>query len=175
MRDQELTSRQNKSDAPHPADASRSGRARRAAAAVALVVALGIAATAQASGTSTSKDGPLTATFSAATHSPNCKQKWPVTVTARLHGAYTHAVAIYQFLFQGQVESTQYPFSSTSRNRADKPYHFYGKFTDTSFGPFGALSVGVPLTIRAVVTVGRYTAYPSYTVKVVKVSGCPPK
>jgi len=134
-----------------------------------------VAAGAASASTSSYRDGPLTATFSAGTHHPNCKQGWPVTVTARYHGKLAHATAFYQFLSGGQLVDTQYPFSGTSRNRHDHLWAFYGSFTDNGFGPFGALAVGQPLTVRAVVQVSRYTAYPSYSVDVVNASGCPAK
>jgi hypothetical protein len=149
----------------------------RVRAGIALVVtALSLAAVGVASAsTSSYSDGPLTATFTAGTHYPNCKQKWPVTVSVRYHGKPAHATAFYQFLLDGQVVGTQYPFSATPRNRYDRIWHFYGSFTDDTFGPFGALAVGHPLTVRAVVRVSRYTAYPSYRVHVVTASGCPAK
>jgi len=150
-------------------------RVRKTAVPLALTAAaLAFAGVASAS-TSSYSDGPLTATFSAGTHHPNCKQKWPVTVTARYHGAAAHATAFYQFLSGGQLVSTQYPFGGTSRNPHYRLWHFYSGFTDTAFGPFGALSVGHPLSVRAVVQVGRYTAYPSYSVTVVNARGCPPR
>ncbi|MGH2871222.1 MAG: hypothetical protein ACRDL5_02035 [Solirubrobacteraceae bacterium] len=134
----------------------------------AALLAAGVASAA----TGSYNDGPLKATFSASTTRPNCKQMWPVTVTARLHGRYTHAVARYQFLSNGSVVDHINPFADTSRNRADRPWHFYGRFTDNTFGPFGALAVGHRLNVRAVVTAGRYTAYPSLWVTVVKTRGC---
>jgi hypothetical protein len=149
-------------------------RARQAiplALTAAALVAVGVASASTGSYT----DGPLTATFTAGTHDPNCKQKWPVTVGARYHGKPAHATAFYQFLSGGQLVGTQYPFSSTSRNPHNHIWHFYSSFTDTTFGPFGALAVGQPLTVRAVVKVSRYTAYPSYYVKVVNARGCPAK
>jgi len=136
-----------------------------------MATALAVAGTATAS-TTTARNGPLTATFTAGTHAPNCKQKWPVAVSARFHGKKAHATAFYQFLSGGAVVGTQYPYSATSRNRQDRIWHFYGGFIDRTFGPFGALAVGVPITVQAVVKVGRYTAYPSYSVKVVRVAGC---
>ncbi|MGO9961534.1 MAG: hypothetical protein ACLP50_37110 [Solirubrobacteraceae bacterium] len=141
---------------------------------VVTVAALAAGGVASAS-TSSYSDGPLTATFTAGTHRPNCKQGWPVTVTARYHGKLAHATALYQFLSGGQLVDTQYPFGGTSRNAHDHLWAFYGSFTDNTFGPFGALAVGHPLTVRAVVKVSRYTAYPSYSVDVVSVSGCPAK
>jgi hypothetical protein len=152
----------------------RQMRARKATALGLTAAALGGAAAASAS-TSSYRAGPLTATFSAGTHYPNCKQRWPVTVTARYYGKWAHATAFYQFLSAGQLVSTQYPFSGTSRNRRNQKWSFYGSFYDNTFGPFGALAVGHPLTVRAVVQVGRYSAYPSYSVRVVNASGCPAK
>jgi hypothetical protein len=131
-----------------------------------------ICVSAASASTSSYRDGPLTATFTAGTHHPNCKQFWPVTVTARYHGRPAHATAVYQFLDGGSVVGHVYPFSDTSRNRHNRLYHFYSRFTDRAFGPFGALAVGTRLTVRAVVKAGRYTAYPSYWVKVVHVRGC---
>lgn len=134
---------------------------------VAALVAVGTAS----AGTTTYRDGPLTATFSAGTHNPNCKQKWPVTVTARFHGRKAHATAFYQILAAGHV-FREYPFGATRRNPHKRLWHFYNRFTDNTFGPFGALAVGTPIRVRAVVKVGRYTAYPGYNVKVVRVRGC---
>jgi hypothetical protein len=117
--------------------------------------------------------GPLVATFSGPTHHPNCKQKWPVTVTAKLHGHRAHATAYYQFINDGSVLPYKFnPFSSTRKNPHNRLWHFYGRFYDWSFGPFGALAVGKNLKVRAVVKAGRYTAYPSYWVKVRHVRGC---
>jgi hypothetical protein len=131
-----------------------------------------VAVSAASASTSSYTDGPLTATFTAGTHDPNCKQKWPITVTARYHGKPVRATAFYQFLSGGGVVSRQYPFADTRLNPHNHIWKFYSRFTDNTFGPFGALAVGVPLTVRAVVQVGRYTAYPSYFVKVVSARGC---
>jgi hypothetical protein len=143
---------------------------------VLLTAAAGLAIAGAANAfTSRYSDGPLTATFSASTHHPSCKQMWPVTVTARAHGQRVHAVAIYQFLNGGQLVNTQYPFGGRSRNPHYKPYHFFGGFYDNTFGPFGALAVGHTLNVRAVVRWGKYTAYPGTWVQVRKVRGCPPE
>lgn len=146
-------------------------RARKAIPVGIAAVALAAAAAASAS---TSRNGPLTATFTAPTHHPTCKQKWPVTVTAHYNGKPAHATAYYQFFSGGDKVGTQYPFGGTSKNPHYHIWHFYGSFTDTTFGPFGALAAGHPLTVRAVVQDGRYTAYPSYSVDVVLVHGCKP-
>lgn len=140
--------------------------------AVAVVASALVAAGVASAATGTYRDGPLTATFSAPTTRPNCKQMWPVTVTARIRGRYTHAVARYQFLSGGYVVSHQNPFAHTNRNRADVPWHFFGRFYDNTFGPFGALAVGQHLNVRAVVVAGRYTAYPSLNITVVNARGC---
>jgi hypothetical protein len=142
---------------------------------VALTAFALVAVSVASASTSSYSDGPLTATFTAGTHHPNCKQRYPVTVTARYDGKPAHATAFYQFLSGGQLVGTQYPFSDTPRNRHNQIWHFYGSFTDDTFGPFGALAVDHPLTVRAVVKVSRYTAYPSYFIRVVNAHGCPAK
>jgi len=73
------------------------------------------------------------------------------------------------------VVSTQYPFAHTQRNPHNRIWHFNGRFTDNGFGPFGATAVGQPLAVRAVVKAGHHTAYPTFKVTVVSVSGCPKK
>jgi len=137
----------------------------------ALLIGAGVAA---ASVGGAYRDGPLRATFSAPTHYPNCKQRWPVTVTATWNGHPAHASAKYQFLYNGSLVSTQYPFGGTRRNPHYHWYVFRGRFYDNTFGPFGALSVGRKLVVRAVVSDGRYTAYPGTWVVVQKASHCPP-
>jgi hypothetical protein len=138
---------------------------------VVAVVAVGAVGVASAA-TGSYSDGPLTATFSASTTHPNCKQLWPVTVTARFHGHPAHATAKYQFLYNGQLVSTVYPFSHTRQNPRNRIWHFYGSFTDNAFGPFGALAVGQTLNVRAVVQDGTYTAYPGLYVTVRQARGC---
>jgi hypothetical protein len=147
---------------------------RRGAVLALLATAATLAAVAAASAsTTTYRSGPLTATFTAGTHHPTCKQIWPITVTARYNGKPVRATAFYQFLLNGTVVGHQNPFSATPRNPHNHIWHFYGSFTDNGFGPFGALSVGEPLTVRAVVRVSHYIAYPGYRVTVVKVGSCP--
>jgi hypothetical protein len=141
--------------------------------AIGVTAALLAAAGAATGSTSTYRSGPLTATFTAGTHRPNCKQRWPITVTARFHGKLAHGTAFYEFMLAGQVVSKQYPFANTPRNPQNRIWHFYGGFTDNGFGPFGALAVGQALTVRAVVQVSRYVAYPSYHVVVVTAPHCP--
>jgi hypothetical protein len=149
-------------------------RARKTIPVAITVAALAVAAGAGAAVTGSYRDGPLTATFSASTHHPNCKQKWPVTVTARYNGKPARATAFYQFLYDGQLVNTQYPYSDTSKNPHGHVWHFVGGFTDPTFGPFGSLAVGQHLTVRAVIKEGSYTAYPSLAVSVVTAPGCKP-
>ena len=119
--------------------------------------------------------GGLTATFSASTTRPNCKQKWPVTVTATYHGRKARGTAYYQFLFGGQLESTQYPYGGTSRNPHSHLWSFDGSFYDNTFGPFGANAVGYKIDVRAVVQVNGVRAYPGLIVTVQgPTRGCPP-
>ena len=132
------------------------------------VVVLGAVGVANAAAGSYS-DGPLTATFSASTLHPNCRL--PVA-TATYHGRSAHATAFYQFLYNGSLVSTQNPWAHTRRNPHNRPWHFYGSYTDNTFGPFGALAVGETLNVRAVVQVGRYTAYPGLYVTVRNARGC---
>jgi hypothetical protein len=135
------------------------------------VIVLGAVGVANAA-TGSYSDGPLTATFSASTRHPNCKQYWPVTVTAKYHGHPAHATAFYQFLYNGSLVSTQNPWAHTRRNPHNRPWRFYGSYTDNTFGPFGALAVGQTLDVRAVVQVGSYTAYPGLYVTTRNARGC---
>ena len=148
-------------------------RARKALPIVLTAAAVLLTAGAAGAATYSYRDGPLTATFGASGHHPNCKQFWPVTVTARYNGRPAHAIAKYQFLVGGQLVNTQYPFGGTPKNRGYHLYHFYGSFYDSTFGPFGALAEGHTIDVRAVVSVGRYTAYPGTWVQVVRAKGCP--
>src|SRR5271167_4727753 len=79
-----------------PACAWRSARLRAAIGGAVIAAMLAVSGAAAAS-TVTYRAGPLTATMKAGTHSPTCKQKWPVTVTAKFKGKRAHATAFYQF------------------------------------------------------------------------------
>ena len=150
-------------------------RLRRVTALATIAAALAMAPSAVASVGGSYRDGPLSATFSVPTHYPNCKQKWPVTVTARWNGHSAHASAFYRFLYNGTpVGGRQYPFGGTPRNPHYHVYVFYSGFYDNTFGPFGALAVGHKIVVQAVISDGRYTAYPGTWVVVQKVSGCTP-
>jgi hypothetical protein len=141
---------------------------------VATAAATLIAAGAASAFTTSYSAGALTATFTAKTHYPNCKQLWPVTVTARYNGKPAHATAYYQILVEGYVFN-QYPYSNTPKNPHARIWHFYSSFYDNTFGPFGALAEGHTIRVRAVVQVAGIRAYPGTWVQVQKASGCPAK
>jgi hypothetical protein len=129
---------------------ARSGRIIIGAAIVACVLAFGPALSASAASTPLVKgsSGPLSATLEPSTHTPKVNTKWPVTVTATLKGKPAHAGAYYEFLFAGQVVSTQYV-------RNDKHFSFTGHFSDQLLFP--AESAGEPLTLRVVITDAGHT------------------
>jgi hypothetical protein len=64
-------------------------------------------------------------------------------------------------------------FNGTARNPHNRLYYFYSSFYDNTFGPFGALSVGHRLEVRAVVKAYGHTAYPGLYVTVTNTRGCP--
>jgi hypothetical protein len=83
-------------------------------------------------------------------HNPTANKPWPITVTVRsASGKALRATAFYEFLFNGQVVSTQYPAPKGGTRHS--PLAFTGKFSDTLVWP--ARSVGMPLTFRVVVAV----------------------
>ena len=148
-------------------------RPRRAtAAALAAALSLTVFVTAALAASSTYNSGPLSASFSASTTRPNCKQLWPVTISARWHGRPANASAYYQFLYNGTVVSTQQVFAHTRHNPHNRLYSFHGSVYDNTFGPFGALAVGHQIEIRAVVQAGSYRAYPGLYVNVTNTRGC---
>lgn len=147
-------------------------RARTAIALAVMAFAL-LAAAAALAGTTTKRDGPLTATFTAGSQHPNCKQLWPVKVTATFNGKPAHATAYYEWLFGGVVIHRENVFYGTKYNRHNTLYHFTGSFDDTTFGPWGSDSVGHWIEVEAVVQVGRYKATPWYNVEAVAAKGCP--
>jgi len=142
-----------------------------AALATAALIGAGIAS-AGFVGHTTTRSGPLTATLYAGTHSPNCKQLWPVKVVATYNGKPAHATAYYEFEYNDKVVEKINVFSDTRRNRANRLWHFTGWFYDNTFGPFGALAEGHTIYVVAVVQDGRYTTRPYWRVDVVKTKGC---
>jgi hypothetical protein len=116
----------------------------RVVAAVAVAAALGLPTAAGAA-------VPFKATIHTPSSQPQINKDWTVTVTARTAaGAPLRATATYQFLFQGQVVSTQFPWPGHP-NGGKKPWAFRDHFTDRM--RFPARSRGIPLTLRVVVKV----------------------
>jgi hypothetical protein len=92
------------------------------------------------------------ATLDAPNHSPKGGGKnWDITVTAKSRsGRPLKATARYEFYFDGQRVSTQYPNPGHPKG-GRKPYHFKGHYKDTILWP--PTAVGHPLTFRVVVGV----------------------
>jgi hypothetical protein len=105
------------------------------------------------------------ATLKAPTHHPKAGKHWTITVSARTRSGHKlHATAVYKFLYQGQVVSTQYP-SPHHPGARHSPYRFYGSYRDPI--PWPARAVGQPLVFRVVVSVrGRGTRTLNYAVRV---------
>jgi hypothetical protein len=114
---------------------------RFACTAVAATLVFGSAASAQASPVKRTS-GPLSASMVPSTHHPKVNAKWPLKVTATLHGKPAHASAVYEFLFGGSVVSTQYV-------RGNKHFAFTGHFSDDLVFP--PASEGEPLTLSVVI------------------------
>jgi hypothetical protein len=131
---------------------------------VALAVAGALAGTAAAS-TVRGSNGPFSATLVAGTHSPKANVYWPISLTATQSGRAARCGITYQFLFGGQVVSTQIP-----RYKNGRPHtSFTGHFTDQL--TFPARSEGYPLTVRVHVWSGSRAVNLDYAVKVVKRTG----
>ncbi|HVW18618.1 MAG TPA: hypothetical protein VHB30_10255 [Solirubrobacteraceae bacterium] len=99
----------------------------------------------------------LSASIKAANHSPHADKHFYVTVTTKPSTTTVHAK--YQFLFNGNVVSTQYV-------QNDKNFHFRGRFRDGLLFPPHA--IGIALTVRVVLTsvCGRKTV--DWKIKTVK-------
>jgi hypothetical protein len=107
-------------------------------------------------------------------HNPTAGKRWPIKVSARTRsGKPIRARAYYQFLYGGQVVSTQYP-SPRSRPGAcpgasgcrHSPYPFKGSYRDPTV-VWPRRAVGYRLTFRVVVkTKSRGTRKVSYRVRV---------
>lgn len=130
-------------------------------AAIPILAAIALAAAAPAAASAAG----FVVTLRAPTHHPRADTNWWVTVTARTRSGHAlRATAFYQFLFQGQVVSTQYPSPRGGPTR-HSPWPFTGRFRDAVVWP--RRSVGVPLTFRVVVRVrGRGTQHADYRVRV---------
>jgi hypothetical protein len=128
----------------------------------ACIAALAFAASAgAATRTLKASSGPLRVTFTPpATHTPKENANVWITVVATVNGKPAqHATAYYQFLFAGQVVSTQYV-------RNNKHFSFNGHFRDNLVFP--ASAVGEPLTVRFVVKGGGRTVHFDWAIKTEK-------
>ncbi len=96
------------------------------------------------------------AAFKATLHAPNHRPKggaknWDITVTARSSsGRALRATTVYEFLYDGQKVSTQYP-NPGHPTGGTHPYAFTGRYKDTILWP--ARAAGYALTFRVVVSV----------------------
>jgi len=95
---------------------------------------------------------PFKATLKTPKTQPKVGKLWDITVTAKSNsGKPLKASAFYQFVFNGQVVSTQYPAPGTKGvGIRHSPWKFTGHFSDQLLFP--ARSAGIPLTLRVVVT-----------------------
>ncbi|MFN8160842.1 MAG: hypothetical protein U0R52_07355 [Solirubrobacterales bacterium] len=101
-------------------------------------------------------------------HHPKAGKPWKITVSAkRKNGRKVHAAALYKFLFNGSVVGTSYPSPNNpcSDRSRQRPYRFFGSYTDRLCFP--SRSVGIPLTLRVVVRAGPLgTKHVDYDIKV---------
>jgi hypothetical protein len=107
-------------------------------------------------------------------HHPKAGKRWPISVSARTRsGKPVRATAYYQFLYGGQVVSTQYPNPHARPGACPgasgcrrSPYPFRGSFRDPTI-VWPRRSVGYRLTFRVVVkSKGRGTKKLNYAVRV---------
>jgi hypothetical protein len=82
---------------------------------------------------------------------PRANHNYVITVTATSNaGKPLKATAYYEFLFQSQVMSTQYPSPGQKPGTRHSPWSFTGHYTDEL--QFPARAEGIPLTLRVVVS-----------------------
>ena len=127
---------------------------RFACTAAAATLLLGSAASAQVTPVKDTS-GPLSASMVPSTHHPKVNAKWPLKVTATLHGKPAHATAVYEFLFGGSVVSTQYVHSN-------KHFSFTGHFSDDLVFP--PASEGEPLTLSVVIAADGHKVSLEWTI-----------
>lgn len=122
------------------------------------------AAPAQAA-TVTASSGGFTATLHAGTHHPKVNKKWPIRVTATLNGHSARGVgAFYQFLYNGKDVSDQAVCPNSGKTGCKNwGFKFNGGYTDTLLFP--PQSLGFPLTVRVVVSLGSRRLYLPYDIK----------
>jgi len=116
----------------------------------------------------------LVARLKASGHHPKAGKRWPIRVSASTRsGRPVRARAYYQFLYSGQVVSTQYPNPRSRPGRCPggrgcrrSPYPFRGSFRDPTI-VWPRRAVGYRLTFRVVVkSRGRGTRKLNYAVRV---------
>ncbi len=100
----------------------------------------------------TATAGGVTATMTAAGHTPRVGVRWPIGFAVEKNGKPAKAEVRYQYLFAGAVVA--------HRSR----YRFTGHFHDTFQWP--ASAVGYPLTFRAVIRSEEKTLNLDYPVQV---------
>jgi hypothetical protein len=85
-------------------------------------------------------------------HAPRAGGKdWRISVSATsTSGKALRARAVYKFLYNDQVVSTQNPWPGHSTG-GKRPFYFTGRYRDTILWP--ARAAGYPLTFRVVVSV----------------------
>jgi hypothetical protein len=124
--------------------------------------------------TSTADAASFVARLKASGHHPKAAKRWPIRVSAQTRsGRPVRARAYYQFLYGGQVVSTQYPNPHSRPGHCPggsgcrrKPYPFRGSFRDPTI-VWPRRAVGYRLTFRVVVkSRGRGTRKLNYAVRV---------
>ncbi|HEX5308855.1 MAG TPA: hypothetical protein VFW38_07220 [Solirubrobacteraceae bacterium] len=100
----------------------------------------------------TATSGAVTASLSAAGHSPRVGVPWPVSFAVASKGRPAQAEVRYEYMFGGAVVAHR------------SHYKFSGRFHDTFNWP--ASAVGYPLTFRAVILSGGSTLNLDYPVQV---------
>jgi hypothetical protein len=103
-----------------------------------------------------------TATFTAPTHRPRARERWPVKITAYTrHGRALHGTVQYHFIFGGKVVATR-----SCLDVGTTPCAFTGVYRDVVRWP--ARSVGVHLIFQSVVKTRLGTKKLNYWVTVVR-------
>ena len=124
-----------------------------------------ITSLALAVGASTADASNFVLRLHAPNHSPKAGKLWWITVSARSSsGRAMRGAAFYEFVYGGQVVSTQYPNPHSLKRAPHHPYSFTGSFRDSLLFP--KRSVGIPLKLRVVVRVGRTTKHVDWRIKV---------
>ena len=109
-------------------------------------------------------------------HHPKVGEPWRIKVSAQTRsGRDIHAAALYKFLYNGQVVSTQYPspHSGPKGPERHRPYRFFGSFIDRLYFPERA--VGIPLRSASSSAPGRWARSTSTTESVSVRQALPPR